>query len=164
MALPLFRISALVCAIILLGHTALYAGDRFTDNGDGTLTDHELKLVWSASDNQGDVSWQNAGRWARFTFPTTLPGQEEGWRLPTLKELESLLSESDYYGGYEADCGTKVRIVKDFELSCAWVWATEEAGVVARLFDFRKGRAYMDRKAKRRGYRALAVRPLEPGN
>lgn len=162
MALPLSRILALALSIILLGHAALFAADRFTDNGDGTITDHKLKLVWSAGDNQGDVSWQDAVRWARFTFPTTLTSQDEGWRLPTLKELESLLSESDYYGGYEADCGTNVRILRNFELSCAWVWATEEAGVEARLFDYRKGRAYMDRKAKTRGYRALAVRPLTP--
>jgi len=152
-----------VLALVLLAPAPGQAGERFTDNGDGTLTDHELNIVWSAADNEGDVNWQDAGRWARFTFPSTLSGQGEGWRMPTLKELESLYTQSKYDDGYEAACGTRVRIAEDFELSCAWVWAVEEAGVTARLYDFRRGRAYKDRKAKHRGYRALAVRPLKAG-
>jgi hypothetical protein len=31
-------------------------GDRFTDNGDGTITDHKLGLMWSKTDNQGDIN------------------------------------------------------------------------------------------------------------
>ena len=134
------------------------AQERFTDNGDGTLTDHELGLVWSQADNLGDVDWADARRWARFTFPTALPGAQEGWRLPTVDELQSLLSESAYYGGYESGCGLNVKIVREFDLSCAFVWAADAQPVTAWFYNFQLGRAYKDRKAKTRGYRALAVR------
>jgi len=36
------------------------AGERFTDNGDGTVSDHELGLMWSKTDNNGDINWIQA--------------------------------------------------------------------------------------------------------
>ncbi|MBU1001094.1 MAG: DUF1566 domain-containing protein [Proteobacteria bacterium] len=162
MAHAIPRILTTALAILLISCAPLLAGDRFTDNGDGTITDHELGLMWSQTDNQGDMTWQDAQRWARFTFPTSLPSPSDDWRLPSTEELASLYSTNRYYDGYEADCGVDVKIVRDFSLSCAWVWALEEAHVTARLYDFRAGQTYMDRKAKSHGYRALAVRPLAP--
>ncbi|BBD08144.1 DUF1566 domain-containing protein [Desulfovibrio ferrophilus] len=162
MAIQITRILAIAFAVLLLAHASLSAGDRFTDNEDGTISDHELGLMWSKIDNQGNVTWQDAQRWVRFTFPTTILAQYDDWRLPTTEELASLYNDSKYYDGYESDCGAEVKIVRQFDLSCAWVWAAEEAPVTARLYDFRKGQTYMDRKAKKRGYRALAVRPLGP--
>ena len=149
---------ALLAACALLMAAPALAGDRFTDNGDGTLTDHELGLVWSQTDNQGDVDWADARRWARFTFPTGLPGAQEGWRLPTVAELQSLFRDSSYYGGYESSCGLNVKVAREFDLSCAFVWATDPQAVTAWFYNFQLGRAYKDRKAKTRGYRALAVR------
>lgn len=137
------------------------AADRFTDNGDGTLTDHELGLMWSRIDNQGDIDWHEAVRWARYTYPYTIPVFYDNWRLPTAAELESLMSESESYEGYETDCGLDAYILPEFELSCAWVWTTEEKSITARLFNFERGYDYLDRKAKKRGIRALPVRDLE---
>lgn len=137
------------------------AGERFTDNGDGTVTDHELGLMWSKFDNQGDINWRDAQQWVRYTFPYTLPTPYENWRLPTLAELQSLYVRNNAYAGYETDCGQRVKIVSAIQLSCGWVWTSESRSITARLFNFHRGYHYTDRMAKTRAYRALPVRSLE---
>ena len=44
----------ILAAGILIGLVPVIAADRFTDNGDGTVTDQKLGLMWSKTDNQGD--------------------------------------------------------------------------------------------------------------
>jgi len=141
-----------------------FAGEhaRFTDHGDGTVTDHVLGVMWGKRDNQGDIDWKGAQRWVKFTFPYSLPqDKREGWRLPTLKELQSLYVEDEGYEGYETDCGHWVKIVREIELSCGWVWTSEKKAISARVFNFRKGYHYTDRMVHSRGYRALAVKNLK---
>ncbi len=138
------------------------AEERFIDHGDGTVTDLKLGLMWSKSDNQGDIDWKSAQRWAKYTFPLLVPeGKREGWRLPTLDELRSLYVSAKNYAGYETECGIKVKIARPFVLSCGWVWSSERRSITARAFNFQRGYAYTDRLVHKRGYRALAVRPLE---
>jgi hypothetical protein len=140
------------------------ADDRFTDNGDGTVTDHQLSVMWGKMDNQGDVDWKSAERWIKYTFPYSLPeGKRDGWRMPTIKELQSLYIRDKEYKGYETDCGQKVKIVSALQLSCGWVWASEKRAISARVFNFQKGYHYTDRMVHKRAYRALAVRDLAPG-
>ncbi|WP_461211334.1 Lcl domain-containing protein [Desulfocurvus sp. DL9XJH121] len=150
-------VAAVLACALLLAAPAL-AGERFTDNHDGTITDHHLGLLWSRADNQGDVNWHDARRWARYTFPSALPGDQEGWRLPSMAELQSLYAPQGHER--EADCGLDVRVARALDLSCAFVWTNESRNVTARLFNFQLGHTYMDRKVKSRGFRALAVRPL----
>jgi hypothetical protein len=149
-------------ALAVLGLTTFaVAAERFTDNGDGTVTDHELGLMWAKADNQGDIDWHDAKRWTEFTFQYTIATYYDDWRLPTVAELESLISQDERYAGYETDCGLNVLVVREFELSCAWVWTSEEHSVTARLFNFKRGLAHSERKAKTRGLRALPVRNLK---
>lgn len=150
-----------IALVMLLAAAPARGGERFTDNGDGTVTDHETGLMWSATDNQGDVTWQQAKRWAAFTFPYTLPEPGEGWRLPTLEELRTLAPEDAAYPGYETTCGQKVRIVPLIRLSCGWVWTSDVRSVTATVFNFAKGYHYTERMAHARAYRALAVRSLK---
>ncbi len=155
---PLFILLALAC-----GSLPALAGERFEDNGDGTVTDHRMNLMWAKTDNQGDIDWKGALRWARFTFPLTLPdGKRQGWRLPTLEELQSLFVRDDAYEGYETDCGQQVFMTPQIELSCGWVWAAEKRSITARVFNFQRGYHYTDRMVHRRAYRALPVRDLTP--
>ncbi len=138
-------------------------GDRFEDHGDGTVTDRLLNLMWAKTDNQGDIDWKGAARWARFTFPLSLPeGKREGWRLPAVEELQSLFVADDAYEGYETDCGRQVYMVPQIELSCGWVWSGERRNITARVFNFERGYHYTDRMVHRRAYRALPVRDLTP--
>jgi hypothetical protein len=137
-----------------------FAGDRFTDNGDGTVTDHELGLMWAANDNHGDIDWHQAEKWVRYTFPYTLPTMYQNWRMPTLAELQSLVLEGK---GYEADCGQWVKIVPQIRLSCGWIWTSEsgQIGPTATIFNFDNVYHYTVRKVHRRAYRALPVRNLD---
>ena len=136
------------------------AGDRFTDNNDGTITDHQLGLMWASTDNLGDVSWHQAEKWIRFTFPLSLPVQYENWRLPTLDELKSLYIKDKSYRGYESNCGQQLKIISEIKLSCGFIWSGDRQNVSANVFNFNRGTFYSDRLVHNRGYRALAVRDL----
>jgi hypothetical protein len=61
---------------------------RFTDNGNGTITDNLTGLMW------GETSSPNAGLWAdALTYANDLSlGGFEDWHLPNINELESLFN------------------------------------------------------------------------
>jgi hypothetical protein len=66
---------------------------RFTDNGDGTVTDNLTKLMWT----------KNASIWGTETWNTAVDNCEgyslaghSDWRLPNLRELQSLIDYSRY--------------------------------------------------------------------
>ncbi len=160
------------------------AGERFTDNGDGTVTDHQLGVMWAKNDNQGDIDWRQAERYCKWTFPYLIPTRYDNWRMPTIEELQSLHVRDKEYKGYETDCGRKVKIVSEIRLSCGWVWASEPMTIdfelkgrketekkkqvkvrtiSARLFNFQRGYPYTDLMRHTRAYRALPVRDLQEG-
>ncbi len=74
---------------------------RFTDNGDGTVTDHLTGLIWlKDADCAGEMNWEDA-----LTFCSNLAIDSCGltdsssagdWRLPNVEELQSLI----HYGFY----------------------------------------------------------------
>ena len=66
---------------------------RFTDNGNGTMTDNLTGLMWEKEPNNILRTWINALNYANNL---TLGGYSD-WRLPNINELESLLNlgESD---------------------------------------------------------------------
>jgi hypothetical protein len=119
--------------------------------------------MWAKTDNNGNINWIQAEKWAQFTFPYSLAKRYENWRLPTLKELQSLLPTDKNYKGYETDCGQWVKIVPQIRLSCGWVWTSEEdlRAPTAQIFNFDNVYHYKVRKSQNRGYRALPVRDLE---
>ena len=151
---------SLTCIVCL---TAAWGGARFTDNGDGTVTDHQRGLMWAKTDNQGDINWKQAQRWVKYTFGDTLTSRYDNWRLPTLEELQSLVAPEKNTAEYETDCGQWVKIVPEIRLSCGWVWTAETDPIapVARIFNFDNVYHYTVRMAHNRGYRVLAVRDLK---
>ena len=153
----------ILVAGILIGLAPVIAADRFIDNGDGTVTDQKLGLMWSKTDNQGDINWIQAEKWVLYTFPDTLSKRYDNWRLPTLAELQSILVENKNAEGYEAECGQWVKTVPEIQLSCGWIWTSETDPVAptARIFNFDNVYHYTVRKAHKRGYRALPVRDLK---
>jgi len=154
---------AIIAFTILFSLSPAAAGERFTDNGDGTVSDHKLGLMWSKTDNNGDINWIQAEKWVKYTFPLTLEKNFDNWRLPTLEELQSLVVKNIKDKGYETDCGQWVKTVPEIILSCGWVWTSETDPVAptARVFNFDNVYHYTVRKAHKRGYRALAVRNLK---
>ncbi|MDM8524841.1 DUF1566 domain-containing protein [Desulfococcaceae bacterium HSG8] len=151
----------IVTICVFLSHTPILAEERFIDNGDGTVTDHQLGIMWSQTDNQGDVDWKQAEKWVKYTFPYTIEKQYDNWRLPTFEELRSLYVREVNYKGYETDCGQDVRIVPQVKLSCGWVWTSEKRSITAMVFNFNRGYHYTDRMVHKRAYRALPVRSLD---
>ena len=150
----------MVTCILLICPSAI-AGDRFTDNGDDTVTDHQLGLMWAKTDNQGDINWKHATQWVQYTFGDTLVKRFDNWRLPTLAELQSLYVHDKAYKGYETDCGQHVKVVPEIKLSCGWVWTSETSAIQAHIFNFNRGYHYTDRMVHKKAYRALPVRDLE---
>lgn len=161
----MFKFKAIVIIVIvgIFGIFPASAGDRFTDNQDGTVTDHQLNVMWAKTDNHGDINWKQAQRWVKYTFPDTLLKAYTNWRLPSLAELQSLVVTDNSYKGYQTECGQWVQIVSDIRLTCGWVWTSERDPVAptARIFNFNNVYHYTVRISQDRAYRALPVRDLE---
>lgn len=63
--------------------------NHFTDNGDGTITDNLTQLVWEKIPYTGTLIWDRA-----LTYAEGLTiGTSSDWRLPNIKELQSINNE-----------------------------------------------------------------------
>ena len=62
-----------------------------TDNGNGTVTDSKTGLIWQQGE-PGVKTWGNA---ISYCEGISLGGQND-WRLPNIKELESLTDDARY--------------------------------------------------------------------
>ena len=64
---------------------------RYVDNGDGTITDNTTFLVWQKSENSSEYTWYLAtGTYERNQNPLSENVCGDGWRLPTIDELDGL--------------------------------------------------------------------------
>ncbi len=71
-----------------------WPADRFTDNGDGTVTDELTGLMWTQdADLDGALGWQAALDAVAIGNAELLLGHGD-WRLPNARELRSLLDYS----------------------------------------------------------------------
>ncbi|MDP2323289.1 MAG: DUF1566 domain-containing protein [Gammaproteobacteria bacterium] len=91
------------------GHIKALSGNRFVrcvsgkaygindlvDNGDGTVTDEATGLRWSQDDSNQAMNWESALAYAE---DSTHAGYGD-WRLPNVKELQSI---ADYSGVFPA--------------------------------------------------------------
>jgi hypothetical protein len=143
---------------LLLWALPSLAQDRFTDNGDGTVTDNQTGLMWAKTDTQGDVTWKDAERYCKVGPPQII-GKYDDWRMPTIEELETIYHKEGE--GYETDCGQVVKVFPAIQLSCGWVWSSEQKSITARVFNFHRGYIYTDRRVHMKHYRALPVRSMK---
>jgi hypothetical protein len=89
--LALITVAAMVGVILRSspGRTDAPAG-RYTILGDGTVYDTATTLTWQRTANMTGIVWASAGPYcAGLTSPAG-----GGWRLPTVKELTTLLDYS----------------------------------------------------------------------
>ncbi len=69
--------------------------NNFIDNDDGTITDVATNLMWMQDDNGSGVEWSDA-----LDYCETLEHENySDWRLPDVKQLQSIV---DYSGVYPA--------------------------------------------------------------
>ncbi len=73
-------------AAMLAGRLA-FAG--IVDNGDGTATDTENKIIWQTKGDGIPRTWEGANAYCA----ALLLGEQTPWRLPNNKELFSLFEE-----------------------------------------------------------------------
>ena len=138
-----------------------HAGTRFADNGDGTITDHQLGVMWAKTDNLKDIDWNQAHAWIKSGLGTTAGKQYSNWRFPTIEELQSLYVSNPDYDGYRTQCGLIVKIVADIQISCVLIWASDTALGSHVAFNFNIGNPFTVPSYDTAGCRALAVRDLE---
>ncbi len=71
-------------------HAATTVASRLLDNGDSTVTDRATGLVWQKYQPASQMNWEQALNYAQSLL---LAGHGD-WRLPDIKELQSLNDES----------------------------------------------------------------------
>jgi hypothetical protein len=83
------------------GQDAQYTGNtpRYTDNGDGTITDDVTGLVWAQNLSESAMSWEKANEYCESL---ELAGYDD-WRLPAVKELWSIRDFSQGWPWVDTD-------------------------------------------------------------
>ncbi len=86
---------------------------RFTDNGDGTVTDNLTGLVWLQDANCfGSETWSDAlsaSNTLAYGYCGLTDGSSAGdWRLPNLRELQSLIAYQYSYPALSDAAGTGI--------------------------------------------------------
>jgi len=144
-----------VLCVIGIGLNGVFAQGRFVDNLDGTVTDTKTNLMWAKYDNQGDITWHDAKKYCE----NIILSKYEDWRMPTIKELETLYDPSEK--GYKTTCGNWIKVNPAIQLSCGWVWANNALAITAYAYNFTRGYQYTDRMVHKRHFRALPVRTIK---
>jgi hypothetical protein len=101
-----------------------YGENDFKDNGDSTITDIATGLMWAKDDSKVQLNWQEALKYAETS---TLEGYSD-WRLPNVKELQSIV---DYSGIFPAIDTTYFNITSfnhaDGRLDYPFFWTSTSA-------------------------------------
>ena len=85
----------IICGSAYDGQDAQYTTltPSYTNNGDGTVTDHNTGLVWQRHHSDA-LTWADG-----ITYCDDLVlADESGWRMPNIKELYSLMDFDGYTG------------------------------------------------------------------
>lgn len=65
-------------------------GENLTDNGNDTVTDSATGLTWKKC-FEGQTGSSCTGTATTYTWPNALALTENGWRVPNIKELQSIV-------------------------------------------------------------------------
>src|SRR5262245_12016627 len=100
------------------GATQAGATLTYTDNGDGTITDNNTKLMWEKKSDDGSIhdkdnvySWFNAFDVHVATLNATNFAGFNDWRVPNVKELLSIVN-------YALAGGATPKVSPEFDNSC----------------------------------------------
>ena len=127
-----------------------YGINSFADNGDGTVTDEATGLMWMQNDSGLGYNWQDALAHAE---ETNFAGHDD-WRLPNVKELQSLVdyTRSPSTSGSAAidplfNATSIVNEAGDTDYSCYWSGTTHATsngmGAAGAYVAFGRAMGYM---------------------
>jgi hypothetical protein len=116
-------------AMFLILMTLLYAGAQFVICKDSAVTwkDNATGLVWAVKENGSDIGWAQANNYCKNL---ALEGHRD-WRLPTLKELETL---------YDKNLSKEFKAKDPIELTESDIWTEiSTSSGDAWIFNFSNG-------------------------
>lgn len=96
-----------------------YAVNTFIDNHDGSVTDSSTGLMWMQQDSLIPLDWENALLFAQQKNEEHYLGHSD-WRVPNIKELQSIVNYSGVYPAIDLDYFT----ISDSE---AYFWSSTSA-------------------------------------
>jgi len=102
--------------------------NHFTDNGNGTITDNLTNLVWQKIPNAIAITWENALIYAE----SLVLGNDTNWRMPNIKEIQSLNDEGFVNPSVNTNIFSNIGIKKYWSSTTqqnqsanAWYWNTQ---------------------------------------
>ena len=142
------------------GDLQMGAARTFTDNGDGTITDHNTGLVWEKlSDDDSIHDWDNSYTWADGfatkvgTLNSAAFAGHSDWRMPNRFELETLVhigaAEPSTYSAFNNGCAPDCTVLtcSCTESGLYWSSSTYHRGPsLAWLVFFKDGDSFYDNK------------------
>ncbi len=111
----------------------------FTDNGDETVTDNSISLMWQQDGTSAiSMTWTSA---LSYCEDLTLADYDD-WRLPNVKELRSLSDDQTLYGPSMNTTYFTLTTTSESETTIYWSSTTRENGTTqAWIVDFYYGLA-----------------------
>ena len=107
------------------GEENVYGVNDFARNKDGTITDNATGLMWQQSDDGERRDWQTALKYAESSV---LAGYSD-WRLPNIKELQSIVKYGGEAKAWPAIDTTYFTLTGDNTTSDPlWVWSNTTQG------------------------------------
>ena len=97
---------------------------RFIDHGDGTVTDRHTGLMWQQETAHSEHTWEEAVKYCK----TLKLGGHEDWRLPSIRELQSIVDHSRYDPAIDPVFSAKSSW---YWSSSSYVFITDHAWVVS---------------------------------
>jgi serine/threonine protein kinase len=104
---------------------AQYVINDFEVNGDGTVTDRATGLTWERAGSDFPLTWHEARDYVETLNQKRFAGQD-GWRLPTIDELMSLLTDVPRAGD--------LCIEPVFDQNERWLWSSDRRSFVAAWY------------------------------
>jgi hypothetical protein len=108
--------------------TPTVISNHFTDNGNGTITDNLTNLVWQKVPNTNAINWENALLYAE----SLVLGNDTNWRMPNIKELQSLNDEGFVNPSVNSSIFNNIGVKKYWSSTTqqnqsanAWYWNTQ---------------------------------------
>ena len=141
-----------VLSMVMIGVWPVPSRAEFVDNGNGTVTDTATGLIWQ-QDGLRDLH----GIYVKMTWKEALAycealglGNKTDWRLPTIKELVSLVDTSRYNPAIDTTCFPNAALSD-------YVSSTTHAPVTsgAKYVNFAYGYAMWDYKSRYNHVRAV---------